>query len=91
MAVKCEKLIYTPIDALSFRISGDTHALTPNIENDIIQSLESPEGDIFSLGLIILRMILLLKYKKFNDINKLENKIDEIENEIYKNIILGIL
>ena len=50
MAVKCEELIYTPIDALSFRISGSTHTLTPNLKNKIIQSLEGPDGTIFSLG-----------------------------------------
>ena len=50
MAVKCDNLIYTPIDALSFRISGDTHALTPNIKNKVIQSLETSDGPIFSLG-----------------------------------------
>lgn len=53
MAVKCTNLIYTPIDALSFKISGDTHLLTPNKKDNIIQSLESPEGDIFSLGLTV--------------------------------------
>ena len=50
MAVKCKDLIYTPLDALSFRISGGTHLLTPNKENNTIQSLESPSGPIFSLG-----------------------------------------
>ena len=50
MAVKCDNLIYTPIDALSFRISGDTHALTPNIKNKVIQSLEGSNGSIFTLG-----------------------------------------
>ena len=50
MDVKCKNLIYTPIDALSFRISGSAHILTPNIENNTIQSLEGPEGILFSLG-----------------------------------------
>ena len=53
MAVKCKELIYTPINALSFRITGGTHLLTPNKENNIIQSLESPDGPIFSLGLTV--------------------------------------
>ena len=50
MAVKCKELIYTPINALSFRISGGTHLLTPNKENNIIKSLDSPDGTIFPLG-----------------------------------------
>jgi len=50
MAVKCKELIYTPINAISFRISGGTHLLTPNIEKKIIKSLESPDGPIFTLG-----------------------------------------
>jgi len=50
MAVKCDELIYTPVDALSFRVSGNTHTLTPNIENNIIQSLEGHDGEIFTLG-----------------------------------------
>ena len=53
MAVKCKELIYTPIDALSFRISGSTHILTPNVENNIIQSLDGENGKIFSLGVTV--------------------------------------
>ena len=69
MAVKCENLIYTPIDALSFRISGDTHALTPNIENDIIQSLETSDGIMFPLGVTV-----EIKKKKYN-VNIIEEVI----------------
>ena len=65
MAVKCENLIYTPIDALSFRISGDTHALTPNIENDIIQSLESSDGVMFSLGNTVIWQVHLVDLPAF--------------------------
>ena len=48
--MKCKELIYTPINALSFRIGGGTHLLTPNKENKIIKSLEGPDGTIFTLG-----------------------------------------
>lgn len=53
MVVKCEELIYTPIDALSFKISGGIHTLTPNKEDNIIQSLEGPNGELFTLGLTV--------------------------------------
>lgn len=53
MAVKCEELIYTLVDALSFKISGGTHTLTSNKENNIIQSLEGPNGELFTLGLTV--------------------------------------
>ena len=69
MAVKCENLIYTPIDALSFRISGDTHALIPNIKNDIIQSLETSDGIMFPLGVTV-----EIKKKKYN-VNIIEEVI----------------
>ena len=71
MAVKCDELIYTPIDALSFRISGGTHTLTPNIQNNIIQSLEGPDGDLFCLGLTV--EIKKRKYK-VNIIEKVATK-----------------
>tara|TARA_R110000744_G_scaffold272029_1_gene385082 strand:- start:368 stop:1126 length:759 start_codon:yes stop_codon:yes gene_type:complete len=53
MDVKCKELIYTPIDALSFKITGDTYALTPKLENNVIQSLEGCDGILFSLGLTV--------------------------------------
>ena len=53
MAVKCKDLVYTQINALSFRISGGTHLLTPNKKNNIIQSLEGPDGLMFPLGLTL--------------------------------------
>tara|TARA_R110002110_G_scaffold281978_1_gene496471 strand:+ start:525 stop:1283 length:759 start_codon:yes stop_codon:yes gene_type:complete len=80
MVVKCEKLIYTPIDALSFRISGDTHALTSNIENNIIQSLESSDGTMFSLGTTV--EIKRRKYKV--------NIIEEILTKTKKYYIISI-
>ena len=53
MAVKCKELLYTPIDALSFRITGGTHLLTTNKENNIITSINDPEGKLLSLGMTI--------------------------------------
>ena len=53
MAVKCKDLVYTQINALSFKISGATHLLTPNKKDGIIQSLEGPDGLMFPLGLTL--------------------------------------
>ena len=50
MAVKCEQLIYSPVNALTFQITGGTKVLTPHTVNNEIVSLESPDGVIFSIG-----------------------------------------
>jgi len=52
MAVTCNKLIYTPTDALSFSITGGTKVLTPQVENGKIISLQSPTSSI-ELGLTL--------------------------------------
>ena len=53
MAVKCDNLIYTIVDALSFRIDGDTHTLTPVKKDNVIQYLDTDNGPIFTLGLTV--------------------------------------
>ena len=50
MAVKCTELLYTPVDALSFRITGGTHLLTAKRKENIIISLNDNNGPLFSLG-----------------------------------------
>ena len=72
MAVKSKELIYTPIDALSFRISGGTYALTPIKENNIITSLNKDDSPLFTLGLTV-------------EIKKRKYKINVIEEFIYNN------
>ena len=52
MAVICDKLIYTPTDALSFSITGGTKILTPQTNNGKIISLEGPDSSI-ELGLTL--------------------------------------
>ena len=52
MAVTCNKLIYTPTDALSFSITGGTKVLIPQVENGKIISLQSPTSSI-ELGLTL--------------------------------------
>jgi len=50
MAVKCTELLYTPVDALSFRITGGTHLLTTERKENTIISLNDNTGPLFSLG-----------------------------------------
>lgn len=50
MGVKCKTLIYTPINAISFRILGGTKIIKPHTSNKQIQSLESNNDIILSLG-----------------------------------------
>ena len=59
MPVKCEQLIFKPVNALTFRITGGT--ITPHLVDNVIQSLETSDGTIFSLGQII--KVKELKYK----------------------------
>lgn len=50
MAVKCEELIYTPINAISFRVSGEIKSLKAVLENNVIQSLNDKDGPLLALG-----------------------------------------
>ena len=61
MVVKCENLIYTPVNALTFRISGDTKCLTPVMQDDKIIALQGPEDLNITLGLTV--MVKKTKYK----------------------------
>lgn len=68
MAVTCDKLIYTPTDALSFSITGGTKILTPQTDNGKIISLEGPNSSI-ELGLTL--EIQKQRYK----VNIIEEKV----------------
>jgi hypothetical protein len=68
MAVKCDQLIYAPVNALTFRISGGTKVLVPHELENRIYSLEGPDGLNLSVGLTI--PIKGIKYK----INLIEKK-----------------
>ena len=48
--MKCEELIYTPINAISFRVSGEIKSLKAVLENNVIQSLNDKEGPLLVLG-----------------------------------------
>ena len=71
MAVKCKELIYTPVNALTFRISGCTETLIPVKEKGIITALKSsdPKGIYFDKGLTL-------------EINKRQYKVGIIEEKI---------
>ena len=51
MAIKCKELTYTPVNALTVRISGGTSSITPHKVGNKIVSLEGPEGIFVSVGL----------------------------------------
>jgi len=61
MAVKCKQLIYNPINALTFRITGGTKIIVPHRVDGIIQSLEALDKTIFKIGDVA--TIQNLKYK----------------------------
>tara|TARA_Y100000361_G_C11152402_1_gene341961 strand:- start:963 stop:1727 length:765 start_codon:yes stop_codon:yes gene_type:complete len=73
MGVKCDNLnlVYTPIDALSFKVSGDVKLLKPVEEDGVITALEGPNGLCISLGLTL--DIKRIKYK-VNIIKKVNHK-----------------
>jgi hypothetical protein len=50
MGVKCTTLIYTPINAISFRIVGGTKILKSHESGNSIQSLETDKEIILALG-----------------------------------------
>ena len=49
MAVKCKQLIYNPVNALTFRITGGTKIIIPHSVDEIIQSLEALDKIIFKI------------------------------------------
>lgn len=53
MGIKSKELIFTPVDALSFRITGGTSTLEPHKSEDIIYALEGPEGLHITLDLAV--------------------------------------
>ena len=74
MAIKCKKLTYTPVNALTVRISGGTSSIIPHkIDNKII-SLEGSEGVFISIDSIV-------EFKKF------KYKINIIEKVLQNNIL----
>jgi hypothetical protein len=71
MAVKCKELLYTPVDALSFRITGGTHLLNTTKKDNTIISINDENGVLLSLGTTL-------------EVKKRKYKINIIEEIIVK-------
>tara|TARA_R110000765_G_scaffold70280_4_gene136392 strand:- start:48 stop:806 length:759 start_codon:yes stop_codon:yes gene_type:complete len=78
MAVKCKELVYTPLNALTFRITGGTKSLIAHKIKGVIYSLEGPDGIIISLTTTT--EIKKIKYK----VNIIERTI--IDKTIYYDV-----
>tara|TARA_R100000900_G_scaffold131978_1_gene108320 strand:+ start:37 stop:780 length:744 start_codon:yes stop_codon:yes gene_type:complete len=61
MAIKSKTLIYTPINAISFRILGGTKIIKPHVVQKKIQSLETPNEIILALNDYVLVKGVLYK------------------------------
>tara|TARA_Y100001937_G_C7133648_1_gene338850 strand:- start:2409 stop:3170 length:762 start_codon:yes stop_codon:yes gene_type:complete len=82
MVIKCDNLVYTPINAITFRITGDTKCLTPVMENDKIIALKGgPSDHNITLGLTL--QIKKTKYK----VNIIEKRM--ILNKLYYDISIA--
>tara|TARA_R110002020_G_scaffold313705_1_gene528931 strand:- start:161 stop:904 length:744 start_codon:yes stop_codon:yes gene_type:complete len=74
MVVKCKQLTYTPINALAFKITGGTKSIVPHKINNSIQSLETEDGIIQSLGVTA-------------EVKKVKYKANIIKEKWHKNIL----
>ena len=74
MGIKSKELIFTPVDALSFRITGGTSTLEPHTSENIIYSLEGPEGLNITLDLAV-------------QVKKHWYIVNEIQEEIIGNVV----
>ena len=74
MAVKCKELVYTPLNALTFRITGGTKSLIPHEIDGVIYSLEGPDGIIISVN-------------NTTEIKKIKYKVNFIEQIIVNKTI----
>lgn len=75
MGVKCNDLTYTIVNALTIRVGGGTKTLTAHKVNNVIHSLEGPEGICISLGLTM-------------EIRKVKYKVNIIEQRIINGILI---
>jgi len=74
MAIKCKDLSYTPVNALTVRVSGGTSSVIPHKVDNKIISLEGADGVFVSVGSIP-------EFKKF------KYKINIIEKVLQNNIL----
>lgn len=87
MVTQCDELIYTPVNALTFKITGNTLCLKP-VYNDKkhIVALKGPEDISIDLGLTVL--VRKLKYK-VNIIERIPNEILSISNKVEYHISIA--
>jgi len=74
MAIKCKQLIYTPINALTVRLSGGTSSLIPHTVDNKIVSLEGSEKINIFVGFI-------------TEVNKFKYKINTITKVIKDDVL----
>ena len=79
MVVQCDNLIYTPVNALTFRITGNTECLKPVKKNGVIVALEGPNDLNITLGLTV--PIKKTKYK-INIIEQVRNSNSKLVYDI---------
>ena len=82
MAVKCDQLILSPINAISFKISGGTKTIIPHTVDGNITSLENPDGIFITLGSTM--SVGNFNYKVSYIIKQIKNNIVNYEILMFK-------
>lgn len=88
MVTQCDNLIYTPVNALTFKITGNTECLKPVYAGDTkkIIALDGPDNILLDLGLTVL--VKKLKYK-VNIIERIPNEVLSITNKVEYHISIA--
>ena len=75
MKVKCTKNILSPINALSFKMTGGTRSIKEHTQEDEIIALECSNDEVIALGDVV-------------KVKDRDYKVNIIEKEIHKGIII---
>ena len=87
MVTQCDELVYTPVNALTFKITGNTLCLKPVYnKNKSIIALEGPDSMLINIGLTVL--VRKLKYK-VNIIERIPNDILSVTNKVEYHISIA--
>ena len=87
MVTKCDELVYTPVNALMFKITGNTLCLKPIYKDKkIIHALEGPSDYKRELGLTV--EIKKIKYK-VNIIEQISNNVLSLNNKVEYHISIA--
>jgi len=87
MVTQCDELVYTPVNALTFKITGNTLCLKPVYnKNKNIIALEGPDSILIDIGLTVL--VKKLKYK-VNIIERIPNDILSVTNKVEYHISIA--